>query len=391
LPVQLSPADRKLFMIAGGVFLLLLAATIILAQGTDTSVDVPSTYSTGSSGAKAAYLLLKGSGYAVERWERSLNELPQAAGNTLVLTEPSGAPTSQESEKLREFIVSGGRVIATGAFSGMFLPRRGASFDPIAGITWKTFSAQSPSLITRAAPRITLAPQAYWQSRSFAVPLYGEGDKAVVVEYTFGKGEVIWWASPTPLTNAGLKEPGNLEFFLACVGSAQNNHILWDEYFHGYRQSLEGSINHSPVKWILVQLALFAAAVLLTYSRRSGPICVPPREVRLSPLEFVRTLGSLYQQANAASAAVDIGYHRFRYWLTRRLGMAGNSSVPEMERAIRERWNFQEKDFDAVLRACESAPYDNTLTPPEALTLLQALHDYASRLKLFPTPHKEKD
>jgi hypothetical protein len=48
---------------------------------------------------------------------------------------------------------------------------------------------------------------------SAAYPLYGDGDRTVVVKYPFGRGEVLWWASATPLTNAGLKEPGNLEFF----------------------------------------------------------------------------------------------------------------------------------------------------------------------------------
>jgi hypothetical protein len=211
------------------------------------------------------------------------------------------------------------------------------------------------------------------------------------VKYTLGKGEVIWWASATPLTNAGLRESNNLDFFLACIGSQQNTRILWDEYFHGYRRSLAASIVRSPVKWIFLQFVLFSLAILLTYSRRSGPISVPPREVRLSPLEFVRTLGALYQQANAASVAVDISYHRFRYWLTRRMGMASNASVDELERAIRERWLFQDQNLNATLRTCESARYDTTMSPRVALQLVQSLHGYAAKLKLFPTSVKERD
>jgi hypothetical protein len=281
-------------------------------------------------------------------------------------------------------------MLAAGPFVGLFLPESGIVPDPLAGMTWKKLSARSPTSITRAAPEITLAPQAYWRSESFAVPLYGDGDKPMVVKYVFGKGEVLWWASATPLTNAGLKEPGNLEFFLACVGGEPPTRILWDEYFHGYRQSLAASIKHSPVKWIFLQFALFAVAILLTYSRRSGPISIPAREVRLSPLEFVRTLGSLYKQANAASVAVNISYRRFRYWLTRRLGLASNASVDELERAIRERWGFEDANFNATLQACESAPYDSTIKPHTALHLVRTLDDYATQLKLFPTSSKEK-
>jgi hypothetical protein len=391
LPIQLSAGDRKLFLIAGGVFLLLVVTALILAKAPDSTDETPTTYSVNSGGAKAAYLLLKASGYRVERWEQSPSELPEAAGTTLILAEPSDSPTTEDRNRLRQFVENGGHIIATGAFVGFYLPESGIVPDPVPGITWKKLSAQSPSSITHAAPEITLAPQAYWKPESFALPLYGDGEKQMVVKYKSGKGEVIWWASATPLTNAGLKEPGNLEFFLACIGSEPQTRILWDEYFHGYRRSLAASIRNSPVKWIFLQFALLTLAILLTYSRRSGPISIPAGEIRLSPLEFVRTLGALYKQANAASVAVDICYHRFRYWLTRRLGMASNAPVDELERAIRERWNFQDANFSATLRECESAPYDNTLKPRAALRLVRSLDDYAAKLKLFSQSGRQKN
>ena len=391
MPIQLSAGDRKLFLIAGGVFLLLVATAFFFAKGRDSTDEIPTTYSVGSGGAKAAYMLLKASGYTVERWEQPPSQLPGGAGTTLILAEPSDAPTTEERNRLRQFVENGGQIIAAGAFVGFYLPENGIVPDPLPGMTWKKLTALSPSSITNAAPQITLAPQAYWKSESFALPLYGDGDKQMVVKYRFGKGEVIWWASATPLTNAGLREPGNLEFFLACIGGETQTRVFWDEYFHGYRRSLTASIRSSPVKWIFLQFALFTLAILLTYSRRSGPISVPARETRLSPLEFVRTLGALYKQANAASVAVDISYHRFRYWLTRRLGMASNAPADELERAIRERWNFQDANFSTTLRDCESACYDNTLKPRAALQLVRSLDDYAAKLKLFPKSGGQKN
>jgi len=391
LPIQLSPGDRKLFLIAGGVFLLLVATAFVFSGGTDSSEEIPTTYSVGSGGAKAAYLLLKAAHYPVERWEESPSMLPEASGTTLILAEPSEAPTLEEQKRLRQFVENGGRILCTGVSAGLFLPESKIVPDPLAGMTWKRISAQSPSFITHAAPEITIAPAAYWGAGSFVVPLYGDGEKEMVVKYKLGKGEIIWWASATPLTNAGLKEHGNLEFFLACLGRQPQTRILWDEYFHGHRRSLAASIESSPVKWIFLQFALFTLAILFTYSRRSGPISIPAGEIRLSPLEFVRTLGTLYKQADAASVAVAISNHRFRYWLTRRLGMASNASVDELERAVRERWDFQDTNFSATLRNCESAAYDNTMKPRAALQLVKALHDYAARLKLFPKFGKEKN
>jgi hypothetical protein len=99
----------------------------------------------------------------------------------------------------------------------------------------------------------------------------------------------------------------------------------------------------------------------------------------------------LYEQADAAPVAVDVSYHRFRYWLTRRLGMAGNASIEEMERAVRERWDFKDPHFAETLRACESVLYQSDLKPGIALKLVQSLDDFAAKLKLFRITGKEKN
>ena len=389
MPLNVDPRDRKLLLGAACVFVLLIAGAMVFGGEGGVKSGTPSSYSTASGGAKAAYLLLSRAGYKVERWERPLNQLPQAMGKTLILAEPSEAPTRDEREGLKTFISEGGHVIATGMFAGTYLPANESVPDFLGGGTWKKVSARSPSDITRAAPEIVLAQQARWSSFSAAYPLYGDQDNTLVVKYPYGRGEVLWWASATPLTNAGLKEHGNLEFFLACLGDAKGG-ILWDEYIHGYRQTLASSIAHSPVKWLALQLMLLGLAVLATFSRRSGPICKPASEVRLSPIEFVQTLGGLYEHAGTASIAVDICYQRFRYWLTRRLGVASNISVEDLELAVRDRWAFVDDHFVTVLRRCESARIDPYLHAPVALHLVQELDEYAAHLKLFQGARKEK-
>ncbi len=398
---KLNRQDRKLFLAAGFVFVLLVVSALVFHTGEKGQAEYPSSYSSASSGAKAAYLLLTDTGYKVTRWEQPLSELPQTAAKTftLVLAEPDEAPTREERERLKTFVSEGGHVIATGMFAGTFLPENESVPDPLSGMTWKTASSLSPSQITRAAPHIVLAPHAYWQAFSSAYALYGVDDHTLVVKYPFGRGEVLWWASATPLTNAGLKEPGNLEFFLACL-SDQKNEILWDEYIHGYRQTLGGSIVHSPAKWLFAQLVLLAFAVVATFSRRSGPVCMATTEVRLSPIEFVQTLGGLYERAGTACIVVDICYRRFRYWLTRRLGVAGNISVEELASAIRNRWEssgggvqagqFTNNQLITTLRNCEAASSDPFLEAPAALRLLQELDGYAAQLNLFRSTRKEK-
>jgi hypothetical protein len=384
----LSRGDRRLLLWGGGVFLALVGLAALVTTGAGDTTEHPSTYSAGATGAKAAYLLLQSSGYSEERWEQPLDELANASTTTLILAEPSEAPTAGDRRSIQRFLEGGGRLIATGPIGASFLDNA-ASLDPVAGLTWTRVAAASPSALARAAPEITLAPQASWGRPGFAVPLYGTRDAPMVVHFTAGSGEAYWWAAATPLTNAGLTAPGNLEFFLASLGRAGERRVLWDEYVHGHRRSLGASVWRSPLKWLLLQLAVFALAILATYSRRSGPIMRPAVESRLSPLEFVRTLGSLYQRAGAAPVAVDMSYQRFRYWLTRRAGVPHNASPEEIERAVHGRWGVDSAALGSTLRACESARQASRLDAKAALALIRSLGNYAAVLRLFHVSSKE--
>jgi hypothetical protein len=176
---------------------------------------------------------------------------------------------------------------------------------------------------------------------------------------------------------------------LACIGDPRRP-ILWDEYFHGYHRTAGPSLADSPFAWAALPLTLGAVAVLLTYSRRSGPIVTPAPESRLSPLEFVRTLGSLYQRAGAASVAVDIAYQRFRYRLTRRMGIAGAASPDDLARAMRARTDTDDPAFGDLLRACDTARRDPQLKAAGALALTRSLDEYAATLNLFGPSKKER-
>ncbi len=390
MPAKLNRSDRKLLVGAGIVFILLVVGTLLFSSGQGTKAEVPTTYSSASGGAKAAYLLLHETGYKESRWEKPLSELPEPSGQVLILAGPSQAPTIKDREQLAKFISDGGHVIAAGFLVEHYLPKASSDVDFVNGMTWKKSTANAPSAITRAAPEILLAPESYWSPVVNSVELYEQGGHMRVVKYLYGKGEVIWWASATPLTNAGLKESGNLDFFLACLGEGRPQ-VLWDEYIHGYSETQTGSVTHSPVLWIFLQLGLVSLAILATYSRRNGPIFPLVTQSRLSPLEFVQTLGGLYKHANASSVAVDISYQRFRYWLTRRLGMASNASLADLHSALSDRLKFSEDEpLFATLAHCESARYNPSLPSAEALRLVQALDDYAVKLKLFRVARKEK-
>jgi hypothetical protein len=381
MPARLTAADRRLLWIAGATALLLLALTAFLGPTGASQDERPTTYSTASGGAKAAYLLLRQSGYQVRRWEQPARELPRG-GATLILAEPSVAPTADERRSVQHFLESGGRVIAIGAAGSLFLPDHGVDTDETAALTWKRVPSLVRSRITRAAPEIELAPASSWRVKDAGLALYGTEGRTYVMQVGIGQGEAIWWGAATPLTNAGIRQPGNVEFFLASIGGTDRP-ILWDEYFHGYRSG-GGDFSWSLWPLVGVHLVVAAAAIVLTFSRRSGPVVEPPVENRLSPLEFVRTLGALYGRARAASVAVDIAHQRFRYHAIRRLGLPPDASVEALEKAAADRWGLRDAGFGALLRRAEAARSSDSLTPEAALAITQALADYGRQLDLFP-------
>jgi hypothetical protein len=147
-----------------------------------------------------------------------------------------------------------------------------------------------------------------------------------------------WWASATPLTNLGITRDGNLQLFLNGVSDedGQPLEVYWDEYFHGRHGSLWSYVRQTPVFWGLLQACCLVLAALFSFSRRSGPVAAPPTVSRLSPLEFVDTMGSLYQRAGAASIAVDTSYRHLRLELARRLRLPTNATNAALARGRTE-------------------------------------------------------
>lgn len=381
MPLNLSHTDRRLLAIVTAIFIAVSAIALMLAPSSDERAKIATTYSAGPEGTKAAYLLLQESGYRSERWELPPDELKAADNALVLLLDPDVPPTQEEQQAVRRFVSSGGTLVLSGTMGAYFVEADAPA--PSVDDEAAEYGALSPSAEERAAPTIRLQPAATWNRDGGGIALYGDEKHAVVMQFPSGKGQIVWLASSSLLSNAGLSDAHNLDFLLALAGS-RDRPVLWDEYFHGHRRTPATAGASPQVRWLFLQLAVLAAAVLATYSRRSGPMRAPVVESRLSPLEFTQALGELYAHARAANVALDINYGRFRHWLTRRLGMRANASPVELARAAGHRWPISEAEFLATLQACESARFYPDLTRKEALELVKRLFEYAKQFKLFP-------
>ncbi|HKO04752.1 MAG TPA: hypothetical protein VJW51_08380, partial [Candidatus Acidoferrales bacterium] len=286
---------------------------------------------------------------------------------------------------LSRFVRTGGRILATGLSAVDLLPNgQAGSTEELPGEP-QSYPVRMSSPITLGANQIQLEPLARWTSENPAhLALYSSDEQEVVVTYREGTGRVVWWAGAWPLANAGISSDQNLILFLNSIGPTPGARVLWDEYFHGERGSLWAYLAGTPVPWVGAQVGLVALALLATYGRRWGPL--RPRAVvaRLSPLEFVETLGGLYERAHAAAPAAAVALQRFRFLLTRRLGLPANYPAAALGRAARERLGKEAEGLAETLENAERAAATYDLRDGQALQIVRELDGYLAALRMTP-------
>jgi hypothetical protein len=384
-----SRDQRIVLGILVGMVVLLVIFSIFSPANDDTN-PLPTTYNSGSAGIKAAYLVLEELGYGAERWETSPDDLKNvdAEKTTLILAEPNFPRENAEQvqAKIADFLSRGGRVLATGREGAYFLPeaKTGAPVRLYQKLCFTTPEGQGP--LARVG-KVSLADNVRWTALEpkFRVSQLC-GSDAVVVSYNYGAGEAIWWSSPMPMTNRGLKEDASLKLVLASVGGSDRR-VLFDEYFHGERASLWDTAKGLPIRQIALQCAVVAVLLVLSFGRRSGPIRVPVRLPRSSPLEFAESMGRLYKKAGATQAAVDGARRRLLKFLEEQCGVPRDvlRSTPQaIVEAVEERLGGRCSTLGEHLTQAANTEH-SAVTLASTLELVKALdrdqRDLAERIR----------
>ena len=386
---SLDPKDRRILLWCLGIAISLAVLIGIKMPGANSNSNpLPSTYLAGQHGARAAYDTLLRSGYKIERWELPLSDLVATAGpDTVVIF---AEPFTQEPANLkavRQILEKGGRVLATGFWGGFILP--GEASGTSENFTFAACKLEPEGLNPVAGSgEVWMVPEAGWQvgNPAFHVDYTCAGQPAVV-EYDWAKGHAVWWASSTPLENGSLARAQNLDLLLNSLGPRDGHHFYWDESLHGDIRSTWSYAAGRSWTMLWVGLPILMVLVTLSFSRRSGPVRALPAIVRATPVEFLEALGSLYRNAGAASTAVSIALERFRRHGLMLCGLRGRQmGAAELAEALRRRFPKLDPALEADLAACEGAVSGETITPREALKLIQTLHSHEEKLRAAAKP-----
>ncbi|HEY1757819.1 MAG TPA: DUF4350 domain-containing protein [Bryobacteraceae bacterium] len=388
--------DWKFLLVFSAVVLSLIIVTGILAPNNDDRDPTPSTWNSGAAGAKAAYLLLGRLGYNEARWERPEAELStiDAAHATLIIAEPSPSfvalTDKNRKQPFEDFLHRGGRIVATGGPAVLFLPN--AKVVPADRILTDLCitAPEGPGSLARAG-ELEMAAPVRWAGDDPAVRVAQTcGNGAVVVSYPAGRGEVIWWASATPLTNQGLRNNGNLRLLLASVGATDRT-LYFDEFMHGINESPWTATHGTPLTGVIIQTTCVAALLLFSFARGSGPHRALVQPPRASPLEFVESMGALYAKAGASQVAIAAAQRRLNEFLLHEGGLPAEtlrSGSAAIAAAVHTRFGCDTTGLAADLEAARLAEYDAP-RPAAALAQVRRLDQHIAQLTaLIRNPHE---
>jgi hypothetical protein len=419
-----------LILLALVIALFVLLALVAPSEDANRN-PVPSSFLTGTHGAKAAYTLLAQSGYQIQRWDSPLSQLADHAGpDTVVLFAEPYAAETEDQRAVAEILHKGGRVLATGPTGALLLPRSHTGSPTLP--SFAACEAQPEGLSPLVASgSIWIVPRVIWTATTPEIrTVYACAGEPVVVEYPVSappspskanpaqpnptqpkpvssnpaqpnqapsnqaqenqgqgmQGRAIWWASSTPLENGSIQRGANLDLLLNSIGPAQTPngpiHLYWDESLHGDSHSSWEYVRGPlwPLLWS--GSALLLLLVLFSFSRRSGPIRPLPRAPRTTPIEFLEALGALYRSTGAASTALQVAWERFRAQSALLTGQrTAQMDAKQIAFALERRFGSAAAGIEPDLIAAEEACYEDHLKPRRALILIRTLRQHEETLR----------
>lgn len=252
-----------------------------------------------------------------------------------------------------------------------------------------TSPSTSPPTSTQDVPGgVPLSFEPYGDLSTPVIHL-GDSKGAVLAEFEYGEGRVIFLSDPFVMANNGIARGANLNLMLNlmdALGGTQRK-IFFDEYHHGYRSQGNALMNYfrgTPVPWVAAQLLLIAVLIVYTFGKRFARPLPMPQTDRHSPLEFVSSMASLQQAAQARDLALENIYPRFKTRLCRTLGLPSTAAPQTIIARLKRRVAVTESEVELlrIFSESERALRGERLDDQRLIELVASMRRIAGQLKL---------
>jgi hypothetical protein len=364
--------DLVVVLIAAALMLVVAGATSVIAPPDEGIGLKGSSLSSGAAGGKAGFLLLRRLGYVVQRtFDPMVSLEANPSTDVLVLMAPQQPPSHLDVAALTRFVEAGGVVLV--AEQPAWLPSLRWGLSRTSTLTTPTAVMASP--LALGAPTIRMDHLvAGGDPDPPYTTIYADARGAAVVAARIGRGRVIYWVSAVPATNAAIDEPGHVELLVNAIGPPLDRRVLWDEHYHGHRRSAWSYASGTPLPAALAQLGVIGLAAIVTVSFRRRPLRAVPDPPRTAPLEFVDTMGGLYERAGATTTAVTVALAHLRRRLIMVSGLPSDADDASLARTAAARAGQSPESLAALLARARAASR-GPLAIAAALSVVRSLQD----------------
>jgi hypothetical protein len=417
---------------------------------------IRSSYNAGPTGTRAFYQLLEESGTQVARWRESYSTLAGKAANaTMIIIGPFQREnwlSEKEAALLQKWIASGGQALIVSRFpqaefgdemlQAKITAKNPAWYAPaemlvdsqsdgliaqpteltrnVRGLAVSTLAARMrfeppdlddtedkpgaatppPSTTPTPVPPPPPAEKSEQETDENEPFLYapvvhlGDKDGAVLADFQYGKGRVVFLSDPFVVANNGIARGSNLTLAMNLVRAltapeggekGEQRKIFLDEFHHGYHAQSNPLVNYlrgTPAPWLLLQGLVLGLLIVYSFGKRFARPLPLARVDRHSPLEFVGSMANLQQTARARDLALENIYPRFKAQICRRLGLSSRARTEEIIASLRrQRLPISEIELRQTLSDAEVTLAGEKIDDAQLVNLIARMRRIVAQLK----------
>ncbi len=236
--------------------------------------------------------------------------------------------------------------------------------------------------------QVVMDGEPFYQTKLEAPVVHlGDSKGAVLADFDYGKGRVIFLSDPFVIANNGIARGTNLTLALNLVNAlgGRGKRFYFDEAMHGFENTSNPLFNYfhgTSVPWIFGQGLLIALVIAFSFSRRFARPLPLPQEDRHSPLEFVGSMANLQQVAQARDLALENIYPRFRARLCRHLGLSVKAKPEEIAATLnRRRLKVSADEVRKTILESERALNGGEIDDQRLLNLIATMRRITAQMK----------